>query len=168
MANFDPNQPRNAEGEWTIASSAAWKAAGLRTEYDVPERANVSNINFSGQDFLDIDNSSHPPVVWNKYRYIKSASATDKEAMKQIARHEKEFYDNPNSTGFEEHVEVRLEKGSAGYQIRYVSFDTKSGEVLSNIWNDFCRCPLCKFPTITPEETEYSSCSTCKVEYKDE
>lgn len=29
MANFDPNQPRNEDGEWTIAGSSAWKAAGL-------------------------------------------------------------------------------------------------------------------------------------------
>ena len=29
MANFDPNQPRNEEGEWTIAEGAARIAAGL-------------------------------------------------------------------------------------------------------------------------------------------
>ena len=168
MANFDPNQPRNEEGEWTIAGSAAWKAAGLRTEYDVPERANVKNIDISGSDVIDIDNSKHAPVKMDNYRYVQRASAMGKEIMKQTTRHEKEFYDNPNSTGFEEHIEVRLEQSSAGYQIRYVTFDTKTGEVLSEFLNDFCRCPLCRYPTITPEETEYSSCSTCGVEYKDE
>ena len=29
MANFDPNQPRNEDGEWTIAGNSARKSAGL-------------------------------------------------------------------------------------------------------------------------------------------
>jgi len=32
MAGYDPKQPRDEKGQWTIASSAAWKAAGLRTQ----------------------------------------------------------------------------------------------------------------------------------------
>lgn len=29
MANFDPNQPRNDEGEWTKAEQSAWQSSGL-------------------------------------------------------------------------------------------------------------------------------------------
>ena len=88
MAGYDPNQPRNKDGEWTIAGSSEWKAAGLKTEY--------------------------------------------------------------------------------GYQLRYITFDTKSGEMLGQWWNDFCRCSLCRYPTLSPEEGTYSNCSTCGVEYKDD
>ncbi len=168
MAGYNPSQPRNEEGEWTIAGNAAWKAAGLKTEYEVPERENVKNIDISGEDVVSIDNSKHDPVPVKRLRYVQHASAMDKEVMKQIARHEKEFYNNPNSTGFDEHVEVRLEQSSSGYQLRYITFDTRSGEVLGQNWNDFCRCPLCKFPTLSPEEGAYNFCSTCGVNYKDE
>lgn len=169
MANFDPNQPRNKDGEWTIAASSAWKAAGLKTEYDVPARENSKDIDFSdAKQVVFIDNSKHAPIAMYNRRYVQRASAMDKEIIKKIAKDEKEFYDNPNSTGFEQHTEVRLEQGSAGYQLRYITFDTKSGEMLGQWWNDFCRCSLCRYPTLSPEEGTYSNCSTCGVEYKDD
>ena len=52
MAGYNPNQPRNENGEWTIAGNSAWKAAGLKTEYDVPARANAKNIDFSKAGIL--------------------------------------------------------------------------------------------------------------------
>jgi hypothetical protein len=165
---YDPNQPRNEEGEWAeTAASAAKQAAGLT--YVVPPRPYVKNIPFAGQDVVSVDNRQHKPYTTHVgLRRIAHSSPTDKEVMKQIARDEKAFYDVPMSTGPDEHTEVRLEATSSGWQIRYTSFRTDTKELLSDIWNDFSRCPVCRFPTISPDfEAAYNCCSTCGVEYQE-
>ena len=37
MAGYDPNQPRNEDGEWTIAGNAAREAAGLESASETPK-----------------------------------------------------------------------------------------------------------------------------------
>ena len=31
MAGYDPNQPRDDDGRWTVAGNAAWAASGVVT-----------------------------------------------------------------------------------------------------------------------------------------
>ncbi len=38
MAGYDPNQPRDKDGQWTIAEGAAREAAGLDKQYTVKFR----------------------------------------------------------------------------------------------------------------------------------
>lgn len=168
MAGFDPSQPRDEEGKWTEAGFAARKAAGLNP-YNVPPRKYAKNIDFSGQDVVVSINNENIVYTFKKnFPPIRRASEMDKAVVKQIAAQEKEFYDNPNSTGPEEHVEVRLELVTAGYQIRYTTFDTLTGEILGDWWNDFIRCPVCTYPSIAPDfEAAYNSCSTCNAEYRE-
>ena len=37
MAGFDPNQPRNEDGEWSKAEASARKAAGIDKEYSIED-----------------------------------------------------------------------------------------------------------------------------------
>lgn len=37
MAGFDPSQPRNEDGEWTVAGNSARKAAGIDKEYSIED-----------------------------------------------------------------------------------------------------------------------------------
>lgn len=166
MAGFDPNQPRDDEGKWTEADRAARKAAGLDA-YKVPEIPDATIIDLSGKDWVKSeDNRGKPPIKIDQLRQIKHASEEDKEFMRQIARDEKEFYDNPNSLGPDEHTEVQLLKKKNGiFMVRYVEFDTKTKNIIHEFFNDFSRCPACKHPTLTPFEEEYPMCSTCLIPY---
>jgi hypothetical protein len=120
----------------------------------------------------NIDNSKEPPYVikTGTLKRITRAHGTDLEVMKEIAKDEQDFYDNPNSTGSDNHIEVRLFKGSDFYGLQYTSFDLNpDGTVYDSIsWTeDFSRCPVCGYPTLSPDEEQAgSSCNTCGVDYE--
>lgn len=145
-------------------------------KYDVDFLPTVRYIDFSNPsvsiaDNPNIDNSDDPPYIIKNgtLNRISRAHGYDLEVMKEIAKSEKEFYDNPYSTGPDEHTEVRLFKANDWYGIQYVSFYVnKDGSVEENLsWvEDFSRCPVCKYPTLSPDqEKAYNSCDTCGIEY---
>jgi hypothetical protein len=145
-------------------------------KYHVDMPASYQNIDFSNPQVNivnngNIDNSTEPPYVIKNgaLNRIVRAHGNDLEVMKEIAKNEKEFYDNPNSTGPDNHIEVRLFKSSGWYGIQYTSFDVNSdGSVkYQNSWvDDFSRCPICKYPTTSPDQEQaYHACDTCGIEY---
>jgi len=143
-------------------------------QYPVKIPLTAKEIDFSGPvsyyPFDHEDNKDKP--VYNlderpALKRITRASKNDLEVMKQIAKDEKIFYDNPHTLGPDEHEEVRLLKYSWGYGIYYTVFYLDKGKVIETLdWvNDFSRCPTCREPTLSPVGSGWDSCQVCSQQF---
>ena len=50
MAGFDPNQPRNENGEWAEAETAARKAAGLSSDGNIFSKPLFADFEKQGRE----------------------------------------------------------------------------------------------------------------------
>ena len=48
MAGFDPNQPRNEDGEWSKAEASARKTAGIDKEYSIEDFEKAAAYSIDG------------------------------------------------------------------------------------------------------------------------